>query len=161
MLWWDTNVLTNPAASLKMGAAWTSEMLVSYCDTTRHHNPEDLDSNLHHCESLKSHAFLWFQLPSLYAGWREVKEAAIAYFKVQLCKCLARLRKTTKSCLHSWFEDLYMRLWVLWNTKLLCGPLDCISAGPYKLHAEMNITHTAKYPDRKGWGSCYAVHLYS
>jgi hypothetical protein len=35
---------------LKMEAAGNSEMLVSYHNTAQHHNPEDLDLNLHHCE---------------------------------------------------------------------------------------------------------------
>jgi hypothetical protein len=35
--------------ALKMEAAWFSETLVIYI-ITQHHNPEDHDLNLHHCE---------------------------------------------------------------------------------------------------------------
>jgi hypothetical protein len=41
-----------------MEATQTSEMLLSYHSTSWHDNPEDLDLNLHHSESLKSHIYI-------------------------------------------------------------------------------------------------------
>jgi hypothetical protein len=43
-----------PMISLKMQAAWTFATLVSYHKIIWHHNPEELDLNLHHQKSFKS-----------------------------------------------------------------------------------------------------------
>jgi hypothetical protein len=45
--------------TLTMEAAFSSKMLVSCCNTMpKHHDPEDLDLNLHHHENLTSHILL-------------------------------------------------------------------------------------------------------
>jgi hypothetical protein len=39
---------------LKMEAAWTFETMVAYHNTTRRHNPEELDLKHHRRENLKT-----------------------------------------------------------------------------------------------------------
>jgi hypothetical protein len=52
VLWFDTNV-SEVHFTLKMGAAWISATLVSYHNTMKHQNPENLNMGHHCCESLK------------------------------------------------------------------------------------------------------------
>jgi hypothetical protein len=45
---------TNISEALKMAAAWASETLLTYYNTTRRHNSEDLDLKHHSRDSLKT-----------------------------------------------------------------------------------------------------------
>jgi hypothetical protein len=59
---WETSISEDLASfTLKMEVAWSSQTFSSYHRTTRLHNPEDLNLNLHHRENLRrSHLWMIF-----------------------------------------------------------------------------------------------------
>jgi hypothetical protein len=68
-MWYDTIISKVHAAFIfrvKAGAAWTSEMLVPYHNTTWHHKPGELDLDLYLYENPKSYMLKSLPAPSMH-----------------------------------------------------------------------------------------------
>jgi len=70
VLWEDINI-SEDLAALKMEAARSSEMLISSHNTMQHHNPQDLNLNLHCHENTRSCIKYYFWLVF---KWKEKKD---------------------------------------------------------------------------------------
>jgi hypothetical protein len=80
---------------VKMEEGRFSEMLLSYCGTTQHHNPEDLDLNLCHHENLISWSFSLFLL----RGYEQLQmvQASVSLFSLssQTSKAAVHFQRTS------------------------------------------------------------------
>jgi hypothetical protein len=67
-------------------AARPPETLVSFCNSTLRHNPQDFDSNLHRCENLKSRIHIVCEV--------QFSERAVCEIKLSLCLTKYHAMKT-------------------------------------------------------------------